>query len=56
MSKAYKCDRCGGFYEPYFHTILITYGSMNNVKNLCPECNGKLEKWLKKANEAADGN
>ena len=49
---AVKCDRCGKLYENPEYTQDITvskyihpYG--NNQYDLCPECQKKLEEFLK---------
>lgn len=62
MSKALKCDRCGKFFEHkdmeekygdrkhayYMRTSF--FDAPNSNIDLCPECYGKLEKWME-ANE-----
>lgn len=64
MSKALKCDRCGKFFEKkkdmeekygdrervYYVTTTLYFHDPNSVIDLCPECYGKLEKWME-ANE-----
>lgn len=55
MSKALKCDRCGKFFElkdmdeKYCDRTDI-YSPRSCGMDLCPECYGKLEKWME-ANE-----
>lgn len=55
MSKALKCDRCGKFFE--LKDMDEKYGDRTDIysprscgMDLCPECYGKLEKWME-ANE-----
>lgn len=62
MSKALKCDRCGKFFE--LKDMKEKYGDRERIyhittdicsprscgMDLCPECYGKLEKWME-ANE-----
>ncbi len=39
--KAYKCDRCGEFFEEYHYQSSTCGRSLD----LCPTCNVKLHKW-----------
>lgn len=62
MSKALKCDRCGKFFEHkdmeekcgererVYYIRTSFFDAPNSVIDLCPECYGKLEKWME-ANE-----
>lgn len=56
MARAYKCDRCGEFYEPKkkekgdfgIYEIISTgeWGlSSPNEKDICPACRKKLAEW-----------
>lgn len=52
MASAYKCDRCGEFYEPQeqekgdFGIYEITGGFLNpNEKDICPACRKELAEW-----------
>lgn len=54
MSKAYKCDRCGSFYEGYFidpeETYVITNkidASKRKFMDLCPVCQNSFTAWVK---------
>lgn len=47
MSKAKKCDRCGKYYDPYSTEILLAEGALQNVIDLCPECEKELKQWIK---------
>lgn len=67
MSNAYKCDRCGKFYEnnktPTFGkicsgitagvNIISTTGNTDIHKDLCDGCIAKLKKWLMESDEDA---
>lgn len=59
MSKALKCDRCGKFFEKkdmeekygdrervYYVTTTLYFHDPDSSIDLCPECYGKLEKWM----------
>lgn len=61
MANAKKCDRCGEFY---LDNNKVAYGisywngfSWNDHKDLCPKCEGSLEKWYQrsKMEENEDG-
>ena len=55
--KAYKCDRCGSLYENYSHKrIWITdiFHATAGIKDLCSECQKKLEKWFFQESEVED--
>lgn len=54
MAKAYKCDRCGEFYEPQkqekgnigIYEIISTMGLIEpNEKDICPACQKELAEW-----------
>lgn len=53
MAKAFKCDRCGGFYEPgskskcEYSVTKMNWNSQSNPKaqDLCPQCYGSFERW-----------
>lgn len=53
----YKCDRCGAFYnhsnrfgrEIYITSSCMSYGF---IKDLCDECQNKLEAWWTEKKEA----
>lgn len=46
--KAFKCDRCGSFYEKYSMTgeVIIMYRN-NYFVDICPACYEELNKWYK---------
>lgn len=46
--KAYKCDRCGSFYEKYSMTggLIIINRNYHSV-DICPACYEEFEKWYK---------
>ena len=44
MSKAYKCDRCGCYYDD---KKAIYFGAIMVDADFCPECIRSFEKWLK---------
>ena len=46
MSKAFKCDRCKNYYDPYVGQDFSLYGHIEKV-DLCPACQDKLTKWAK---------
>lgn len=47
MSKAYKCDRCGKFYLPGIcPKYYVRQIGDENGKDLCPDCNDTLHKWI----------
>lgn len=52
MAKALKCDRCGKFFErkdmeeKYYVTTNLYFRDPDSAIDLCPECYGKLEKWM----------
>lgn len=48
--KAYKCDRCGRFYnEPVGQNFIVTkQGDVVNMLDLCPKCYNELSNWLDK--------
>lgn len=63
MAKALKCDRCGKFFERkdmeekhgdrervYYATTTLYFHDPDSGVYLCPECYGRLEKWME-ANE-----
>ena len=47
---ARKCDRCGVYYDNYNseYNIIQTknLASVHDI-DLCPECNKRLEEWIK---------
>ena len=51
MASAKKCDRCGTLYEkfcaPAIEIVEYHHGYGETIKDLCPECQITLEKWLK---------
>ncbi len=54
MSKAFKCDRCGRFYEGYFidpeENYVITTkldASKSKFIDLCPICQDSFSAWIK---------
>ena len=61
MALAYKCDRCGSFYEdpaPYSFVSRLTVIETreivpHKIKDLCPDCTEKLRKFMDGKN---DGN
>ena len=51
--RAYKCDRCGKFFEKYknqgtaeFFNITRTPKIPDNCLDLCPNCNAELQEWV----------
>lgn len=54
MSKAKKCDRCGRYYDPYYTEILLAKGMLQNVIDLCPECEEQLTDWLSEGGNQND--
>lgn len=46
--RAYKCDRCGSFYEKYtMQGEVVLVDRQHYTKDICPECYKELEKWYK---------
>lgn len=54
MARAYKCDRCGEFYEPQENVsgqfeiceVIATRGIFeHNQKDICPACHKELAEW-----------
>lgn len=54
MSEAKKCDRCGKYYDPYYTEILLAKGALQNVIDLCPECERELTDWLSEGGKQND--
>lgn len=53
MAKAYKCDRCDGFFEPRSH-MEEEYRICNDKFlpiDICPLCQAKFEAWFHAAKE-----
>lgn len=55
MAQALKCDLCGKFFEckdmeEKYDDRTNIYHPRSSCIDLCPECYGKLEKWME-ANE-----
>lgn len=50
--KAYKCDICGALFEmtviPDIRLVKYTHGYGEGLLDLCPDCQKKLEDWMKK--------
>lgn len=53
--KAYKCDRCGAFYEPYDENGQISVNGMTLIQrghvlgqtiDLCKRCASEFEYWF----------
>jgi len=52
--RAYKCDRCGKFFEKYdgqgtdkfFSLTHIIPCTMGDCLDLCPNCNAELQAWV----------
>lgn len=51
--KAFKCDRCGKFFEKYkmqgtaeFFNITRNPSMSGNCLDLCPNCNAELQEWI----------
>ena len=44
MSKAYKCDRCGCYFDSKNPTL---FGVIMVKADFCPECVRSFEKWVK---------
>ena len=54
--KAYKCDRCGSYYDKYVFNndgLCLVHPSQKPI-DLCPECNNELSKWYKNEQEQED--
>lgn len=53
--RAYKCDRCGRYYErdykPNVTVVHRTYGAPDEYIDLCRECSIELIKWCRLKNE-----
>lgn len=52
MADAYKCDRCGVYYENnnfgYYGVTRLVKGNIPHLSyDLCDECIKSFEKWLK---------
>ena len=53
MAKAYKCDRCGEFYEPQkqekgnlgIYEIISPVDLLPDEKDICPACRKELAEW-----------
>ena len=48
---AYKCDRCGKFFEVHKREkdgfyITSHLGLSNSFYDLCPTCNNELKEWF----------
>lgn len=52
MSKATKCDRCGGFYEQGGKNVRQGWGSMSDEYDLCPDCAESFDAWLERGQMA----
>lgn len=54
MALAKQCDRCGAFYQqkvsPNIQIRKYTYQRDYFDIDLCPDCQKKLETWLKEKN------
>lgn len=52
MASAYKCDRCGNYYQqigylPPNYCVCRSNGLKAGVKlDLCPDCGKVLEDWM----------
>lgn len=47
--KAFKCDRCGNYYDKFTcneDDLYIVHANKSTI-DLCPECNDELSKWYK---------
>ena len=59
MANAYKCDRCGKLYGrpcvPNITVVEYYHGYGGETKDLCPECQAFLEKWLKEYKKEDNG-
>ena len=58
MANAYKCDVCSSLYvRNYVPDITIQHyhhGYGEDRYDLCPECQEKLENWLKQGKDLED--
>lgn len=53
MSKATKCDRCGGFYEQGGKNVCRQgYGVVATDFDLCPDCAESFDAWLERGQMA----
>ncbi|MBP5423795.1 MAG: hypothetical protein J6Y78_15270 [Paludibacteraceae bacterium] len=61
MSRAFQCDRCGGYFSPVskVHDFLIEDISDGSPKrmDICPLCHQQFETWWKagKSEEIENG-
>ena len=48
MSRAFKCDRCGGFYEPQSNSLkqINICDERLSQMDICPLCQAKFEAWF----------
>ena len=44
---AYKCDRCGGYFDPPLKKIILMFGTGSNGYEVCPDCYKEVEGYLK---------
>lgn len=48
IMKAFKCDRCGSFYEKYsMQGEVVLVDQQRYTIDICPESYKELEKWYK---------
>lgn len=52
MSKATKCDRCGGFYEQGGKNVRQGWGNNSDEYDLCPDCAESFDAWLERGQMA----
>lgn len=45
--KAYKCDRCGRYFDPPRKGILLMFGTGSTEYEVCPDCYKEVEGYLK---------
>lgn len=63
MARAYKCDRCGTFFErqknePFPNLCLNEEKCRSRTLDLCPSCQAELDAWYdaaKKVEEETNG-
>lgn len=53
MANAFKCTRCGNYYDPYvkdaykYHAASLYGYSLGSLYDLCPDCTRKLNRFMK---------
>ena len=59
MSRAYKCDRCGSYFDPgdqgEIKNNVYDVRVGNEIKDICPKCRDDLYHWYKLRKGYRDG-